>query len=114
MSRAWMPLYVGDYLADTLDLDAEQHGAYMLLLMLMWRRPDGALPNDMKFIKRSLSACASDMHGNRFNKLVPPLLDRFFRLDSDGNYRHKRLRNSRESSEKTLGKGGPHQGKTMS
>jgi uncharacterized protein YdaU (DUF1376 family) len=52
MSRPWFPLYVADYLADTLDLGAEDHGCYMLLLMIAWRR-DVALPNDMAFLKRA-------------------------------------------------------------
>ena len=47
----FMQLYVGDYLADTLHLSAEEHGAYLLLLMTMWRS-DGSLPDDHQKLAR--------------------------------------------------------------
>jgi uncharacterized protein YdaU (DUF1376 family) len=99
MNKPWMPLYPADYMVDTLDLTTEQHGVYLVLLMLAWRRPDCALPDDLSLIRRMLCGCISDMHGNRFNKLVPPILERFFTRTKEG-YFQKRQRKEREKSEK--------------
>ena len=47
----FMQLYVGDYMADTTLLTTEQHGAYLLLLMTMWRH-DAKLPDDPRKLSR--------------------------------------------------------------
>lgn len=50
-SQPFMQFYVGDYLADTTDLTCEEHGAYLLLLMTMWRH-GAKLPNDAQKLAR--------------------------------------------------------------
>ena len=68
-----MPLYVGDYLADTMHLTAAQHGAYMLLLMHYWR--SGPLPDD----DDSLAMIARTDRGEWAAK-IGPTIRAFFRL----------------------------------
>jgi uncharacterized protein YdaU (DUF1376 family) len=59
MSNApFMPLWVADFVGDTLDLGAKEIGAYMLILMTMWGR-DGYLPNDTKKLQR-VARCGRD------------------------------------------------------
>jgi hypothetical protein len=51
------------------------------------------------------------MHGNRFKRIVPKLLDRYFTLDSDGKFRNKRLTKEREKTEKLSGNAKENAGK---
>ncbi len=74
----WMPLYIGDYLADTSDLSTEQHGAYMLLMMHEWRM--GPFLEDIEALCRVCRLGASSIAQAH----VKYLLKRFFTCDIDG------------------------------
>jgi uncharacterized protein YdaU (DUF1376 family) len=49
-NRAWMPLHIADYLADTGHLTATEHGAYLLMIMHYWQ--NGSLPANERVIAR--------------------------------------------------------------
>lgn len=92
MSRAWMPLYVADYLADTGHLSAAEHGAYLLLIMHYWT--NGHLPNEDRRLSRIARMSPAEWEESR-----ETLFDLF-----DEGWTHKRidaeLEAAREISEK--------------
>lgn len=79
---AWMPLWIGSYLADTQRLTRDQHGGYLLLIMDYWR--NGPPPDDDEVLRAITKATPAE-----WKKLRPALVG-FFRL-VDGKWNHKRI-----------------------
>lgn len=92
----WMPLYVGDYLADTQHLSTLEHGAYLLLLMTYWRIK-GPLPDDDMKLSRMCRLSLKQW------KAIRPTIIEFFLL-GDGQLVSTRseteIHNSKMKSEK--------------
>lgn len=95
MSAPFMQLYVADYLGDTRHLTTEQHGAYLLLLMTMWRS-DGRLPNDAKKLARIAGCTAS-----RWSKIAGDVLA-FFEVDGAELFNVRLMFELEKASEKSI------------
>lgn len=80
-----MPLFCDAYLADTMHLSLEEHGAYLKLLMITWRNNGQPLPDDDARIARMLGIPVS-----RWTKYLRPVIVPFFDVSS-GFLRQKRL-----------------------
>lgn len=78
----WMPLYIGDYLADTTRLTTEQHGAYLLLIMDYWR--NGAPPDDDAILANITRSTIQAW------KRIRPSVIGFFKV-SEGKWNHSRI-----------------------
>lgn len=46
----WMPLYIGDYLGDTIDLNHAQHGAYLLSMFKYWRKGEALTREELRAV----------------------------------------------------------------
>lgn len=91
MSAApYMQLYVADYLGDTQHLTTEQHGAYLLILMAMWRA-GGTLPNDEAKLARIARVTLK-----RWHLIAPDVMD-FFEVEG-GELTQNRLRKEIEKA----------------
>ncbi|EJM3643980.1 DUF1376 domain-containing protein [Salmonella enterica] len=71
----YMQLYIADYLADTMHLSTEEHGAYLLLMFNYWQTGRAIPKNRLAKIARVSS--------ERWMEMEPDLSDFF---DDDGNY----------------------------
>lgn len=80
-----LPLFTDSILADTAHLTHEEFGAYMRVMILIWRTPECRIPVANAWLMRKLMCDES-----KFNDLFKPLFLEF--LTSDGSfYRQKRL-----------------------
>lgn len=79
MGKPWFPFYVGDFVRDTLDMSAEEIGAYILLICHYWT--NGGLPMDEQRLARiaRLEEC-------QWTCVRNALAVRF-----DRNWRHRRI-----------------------
>jgi uncharacterized protein YdaU (DUF1376 family) len=78
----WMPVFIGDYLADTMHLSTEQHGAYLLLLFHLWRR--GSLHDNDGTLAQITGLTSTAWSQAR------PVLAEFFQIH-DGLWGHRRV-----------------------
>jgi uncharacterized protein YdaU (DUF1376 family) len=74
-----MPLYVGDYIADTRHLRTVEHGAYLLLIMHYWRK--GSLPDNDELLARITGVKLAEWRAMR------PIIEAFFQPG----WKHKRI-----------------------
>lgn len=82
-----MPLYIGDYLADTARLTTAQHGAYLLLIMDYWR--NGPPPDDDAVLAQITRMSAAEWRKSR------PVLENFFKI-FENKWVHDRIEKEKE------------------
>jgi uncharacterized protein YdaU (DUF1376 family) len=88
----YMQFYVADYLADTMHLSTEEHGAYLLLIMNYWRR---GKPLDGR---NGRLASVVRMSNERWDS-VEHTLREFFVVDEDGQWVHPRIEEELEKAQ---------------
>lgn len=87
----WMPLYIGDYLSDTMHLTTEQHGAYLLLIMAYWKN-GGPLPASDEQLA-AICRMPTDAWSN-----ARVVLENFFHLSDEGKWESKRVEKEMQSA----------------
>lgn len=80
----YLQLYVTDYLADTMHLSTEEHGAYLLLIMHYWRRGEPLDPVNGRLDTVTRLSPSSW-------RLVATALSEFFEINDEGLWVHPRI-----------------------
>ena len=78
----YMQLYVADYLADTIHLEADEHGAYLLIIMNYWQTGKPIPEKRLQIISRIPNGRWTD---------VKDTLSDFFTIDANGYWIHERI-----------------------
>ena len=84
MSKAWMPFYVGDFLADTMHLGATERGIYISLIVHCWQH--GSIPRNRRKLAR-IAACDSRLW-HRYEETVL----QFFDVVDASTMQHRRVK----------------------
>lgn len=71
------PLWTDAYLGDTTHLTTIEHGAYLLLLISMWRTKEKCLPDDDKMLARYARLTPAQW------RRIKPILEPFFNVKSN-------------------------------
>lgn len=87
---ARMPLDTSAYLSDTGHLKTIEHGAYLLILMALWRSTDGWVAGDDNYLAR-----ATRMTLGRWKRIAPTV--RALLVSKDGKVSQKRVIKDRKS-----------------
>lgn len=90
MSRPWMPLYVADFVADTMHLSRQNRGSYMSLICHYWRH--GGLPNDLALLQQIAGTTPEEWN------IDGAVLASFFTITNKG-WIHKRIEKELQDAE---------------
>lgn len=90
MSRQWFPLYVNDYMGDTMRFTTEEHGAYILILIDYWaqQRPP---PDDDRVLRQ-----IAKVSRHKWMKISPILRSKF--CIENGVWKHRRIEEEMEKA----------------
>ena len=88
----YIQLYVSDYIADTVHLTTEEHGAYLLIIMNYWQTGKPIIPNRLPSITK--------MNHDKWI-VIENTIKEFFTTNENGNWVHDRIE---EDLDKVLSK----------
>lgn len=83
MSRQWFPLYVNDYMGDTMRFTTEEHGAYILILIDYWSQQK-APPDDDEVLRE-----IAKVSRHKWSKISQKIREKF--CIENGAWKHRRI-----------------------